>query len=578
MLRKISHFIRLFSCGFLILSVAQLFAQDQPDSTELEVFSTDLESNFLEIYTAPKNHPELRQGEYKLLCNDLLVIDGFYHREMRQDTWYYFHFNGVLYAQGKYLNDRKHGMWEYYSTNGKLSAIGGYIKGLRRGKWKGYYYSGKPAFEGTYLTDSTFSEFSFYHLNGEVALTRTFQYYDDRVFCHERNFHEKGNQHYELRCELDLTDPRTLEVIRRQGGLEAWLLESSTLSNLNVNDQVWIINGPVKRWYSNGMLAAHQVYVDNDLVGIYGANNMWGSEIPECNIFEGSGTWLQFGENQKPRFEAQYLDGKLHGSATVYHDNGNVSLRAKFKNGKPDSTWLGYLEDATDRMRLTFFEGDSVYAEHTIFANKAWRSGWVHNEYKEGAWVDKDFLGDTIAIRSYSQDYLHGLYAEFNQGVRLKEGEYAYGLRSGPWHSSNMRGKRTWTEYYDRDVQGGDLTQPCTEGFQVINPDLFEFEFERAKAGAYEDPDISLYRSPHIDNRPFSDSSYVLLSIMINPEGELEQAKVVRDVQGKGEYIAASVEQRFPFYRSERFMGIPVRRRYFVEVMLTREEPYLLKD
>ncbi|MFT4678098.1 MAG: antitoxin component YwqK of YwqJK toxin-antitoxin module [Flavobacteriales bacterium] len=578
MLCKISHFIRLFSSGFLILSVAQLFAQDPLESTKLQVYTTDLESYFSEFYQAPVGHPELRQGEYKLLCNDLLVIDGFYHREMRQDTWYYFHYNGALYAQGKFVNDRKHGMWEYYSTNGKLSAYGGYVKGQRRGPWQGYYYSGKLAFEGIFLSDSTLSEFSIYHLSGEVAMTRTFEYYDNRVFCHERNFHEKGNQKYELRCELDLRDPYTQEIIRRQGGLEVWLLESSTLTNLNVDDQVWIINGPVKRWYANGMLASHQVFVENDLVGIYGANNMWGTKISACDIFEGNGSWLQFGENQKTRFEAQYSEGKLHGAATVYHDNGNIALKAVFNHGNPDSTWVGYFEDASDRLRLAFFSGDSMYVEQTIFANKALRSGWVCKGYKEGPWVDLNFLSDTIAIRTYEHDFLHGTYAEFNQGVRLKEGEYVYGLRAGPWHSSNMRGQRTWTEYYERNVEGGDLTQPWSAGLQVINPDIFEFEFERVKAGAYANPDLTLHRTPHIEERLFADSSFVMLSLIINPEGELEEVNVVRDVHGKAGIIAESVKVRFPFYRGERFMGIPVRRRYYVETMVTREERYELKE
>jgi antitoxin component YwqK of YwqJK toxin-antitoxin module len=578
MLGKISHFIRFFGCGILHLCAAHVIAQNSTDYDKLQVFSNELESSFHELYEAPEGRPDLKHGVYNLLCKDLLVIDGFYHKSKRQDTWSYFYLNGILYAQGKYLNDQKHGVWEYYTTKGKLSSYGGYVLGQRRGVWKGYYYSGQLAFEGTYLTDSTFSDFTMYNLSGTAAITRTFEYYDSTVYCHEHNFHTKGNQKYEFRCELDLRNPGTLEAIRRSGGMEAWLLESQTLSNLNVNDQIWIMNGPVKRWYSNGMMASHQVYVDNKLVGIYGAQDMWGNAITECQLHEGNGHWLQHGENQKTRFEADYLNGLLQGEATLYHDNGNISLKAVFHEGKPDSVWVGYFEDASDRVRMTFHDGDSVFVEQTIHANKAVRSGWVVCGDKEGPWIDMDFLGDTIAIRTYDQEYLNGLYAEFNQGVRLKEGNYSYGLRSGNWHSSNMRGKTTWVETYDYNVAGVDLTQPLTAGVHTINPDLFHYEFERVPASAYEDLELELYRSPHIDNRPFADSSYVLLALIIGPEGELEDVHLVRDVQGKGAAIVESVKKDYPYYNSERFLGLPVRRKYYVEVMLSREKRALVHD
>lgn len=564
--------MRFFVGGLLLLFAAHVIAQNSADFDKLQVFSNELESSFYELYEAPEGRPDLKHGVYNLLCKDLLVIDGYYHKSRRQDTWSYFHLNGVLFAQGKYVNDQKHGVWEYYTTKGKLSSYGGYVLGKRRGLWKGFYYSGQLAIEVTYLTDSTFSDFTIYNLSGTVAMTRTFEYYDSTIFCHERNFHVKGNQKYEFRCELDLKDPHTREVIHRNGGMEAWLLESKTLSNLNVNDQVWIMNGPVKRWYSNGMLASHQVYVDNKLVGIYGAHDLWGNAIPGCQWHEGTGHWLQFGENQKPRFEADYLNGLLEGQATLYHDNGNISLKAVFKEGRPDSVWVGYFEDASNRVRMTFYDGDSVFVEQTIHANKAVRSGWEVDGDKQGPWVDMDFLGDTLLIRTFDQGYLNGLYAEFNQGVRLKEGDYGYNLRSGNWHSSNMRGKTTWVETYDRDVVGVDLTHPWHEGVHTINPDLFQFEFERVPASAYEDLELELYRHPHMDERPFADSSYVLLALIIGPEGELEDVHLVRDVQGKGAAIVESVKTDFPYYNSERFLGLPVRRKYYVEVMLTREK------
>ena len=128
-------------------------------------------------------------------------------------------------------------------------------------------------------------------------------------------------------------------------------------------------------------------------------------------------------------------------------------------------------------------------------------------ERSAGGLMRKEYMVD-----KYTQQR-HGAYAEYFNRVKLAEGEYAHGLRSGLWRFSDYDGIITYAGYYaegEQDGPEGCLSVPGRRGmvkrpmkvrarFQDRNGEWYEIEAEELLARCI------MHETDHLDGRLYVD-------------------------------------------------------------------------
>ncbi|MCB0762239.1 MAG: toxin-antitoxin system YwqK family antitoxin [Flavobacteriales bacterium] len=571
MLRKIRHFPFVLVVVLSQLGMIPVSAQTgMSREAETELYKLESESPYVTYFEAPRDQMDFKNGVYQVQYNGEVVIDGAYEDNLRSGSWKFFHQNGNLSAKGIFANNVQYGEWDYYYANGNLSANGRYRNGEKTGLWTGYYPTGKPAAIIDFINDTLYRSLTYYSEQGSVLLERDCRLEGSRLWCDETVYNSDGLPLQSLRAYLDLDQQEHMGRVQQCGGLAMILCLQPIMSSFAFTENLWALDGPFKLWHSSGTLAVHAIFVDNRLDATYAMQDIWGNPVEGGGVVDGEGMLLIEGANQRINLRFPIHKGVPDGRCTLYHDNGKTAFEGKFKEGRPDSVWAFYEENAQPHSTW-FFDRENtlgIPVTYTTDAQSTTVSGHVLNGYRNGRWTAIDYAGDTLSIHSYDRSFRQGLQVEFDLGQRRRQGAEFLNQPVDEWITRNKNGRISWRGTYASKPTEGVVQLPWVAPVPVLNP-LYNWpNLSLQDVRDYQDQKLAVRDNPWFIPRQHPDSAHVLLAIETTDTGTLSSIDVLRDIQGKGIHCAQFLSLNNLQYKPFKIMGIPMRKRYYIEFEL----------
>lgn len=140
-------------------------------------------------------------------------------------------------------------------------------------------------------------------------------------------------------------------------------------------------NGEFRRYFENGNLDTHCVYVNDSIEGVQ-------------TIFSPDGKKVQ---------ESTYKNGRLDGMYKAYHLNGEVSIEGVYKDGLYEGEWYYYDERGILVGEASFKQGAGTLTAYDSHGVKYKVTPYVHNK-KEGKEVLYDPNGAIIQETVFKND------------------------------------------------------------------------------------------------------------------------------------------------------------------------------
>jgi uncharacterized protein len=215
--------------------------------------------------------------------------------------------DGVRINQYDY-DGNKTGYWEYYYLGGELSSKGNYKDGKKEGYWESYYSNGNLYFKGSYKNGLRDGYWEYYYDNGDLYSNGS--YVDGKYIK-----------------ELPLTENKKLFIPRKLNKSDSryseWNNSQKLVDGVRINQYDYEGNetGYWESYWDNGNLSTKGSYVDG----------------------EEDGYWETYHYNNgQLSSKGGYKNGKRYGKWEYYWDNGNLHMKGNFKNGREDGIWEFY--------------------------------------------------------------------------------------------------------------------------------------------------------------------------------------------------------------------------------------------
>lgn len=398
---------------------------------------------------------------------EVYYLDGSLHKTMNYEDGklegYYqsFHKNGALHERGYYKSDELDGVWEsyfedgaldsrmyfiegkehgksyYYSSKGTLSSIGYYdqgvylnsvfmdtlgvpykdmelelgygsadlpfmykehkfregklLKGVREGTFNWYHLNGKLGTSGNYKNGKKVGEWKWY--NSEGKLTSIEKYVGGMIQGIAENYdsetgsvvqvktYDQGELHGE-RIYYSSENPELITFRdnyfqgKRHGKIYSYSPNSGSLK--------------YERDYSYGKLKSYSYY-DKD-----------GNFVKEVPIENGNVEIRAFYKNGKPSIQSNYVKGKLHGKFQEYYDNGNLEEITEFYYGDYNGERKNYYSNGQLESEYSYAYDKLIGPYKEYYKNgKLKLIGYYYNDERHGDFKYYDESGKLTRVLSY---------------------------------------------------------------------------------------------------------------------------------------------------------------------------------
>jgi antitoxin component YwqK of YwqJK toxin-antitoxin module len=207
------------------------------------------------------------------------------------------------------------------------------------------------------------------------------------------------------------------------------------LNNINKTDQHGKKQGKWIKKYPDGTVMYEGTFVDNHPVG-------------EFRRFFDSGTLKSF---------LVYNTSGTEALATMYHDNGYLSSKGKYKNQKKEGPWLFYssftegylLSEENYSANLRNGQSLKYYPDKTVAERIFYK-----NDLKQGEWTQY-YRSGKICLRSgFLNDKVNGKYEVLYENGKLQfAGQYKNDVRDGTWLIYNKDGSVKYKLEYQDGIQ-----------------------------------------------------------------------------------------------------------------------------
>jgi antitoxin component YwqK of YwqJK toxin-antitoxin module len=327
---------------------------------------------------------------------------------------------------------------------------------------KTYYDNGKVEEEGQYKNDKTHGTWKYYYNDGQLYAIEN---YDEGVKVGEWvSYYENGQ-----------LETKANYVNGVPNGLALAYFEDGSLQG-----RATIINGVLEGDYiayeDVDKIREKGTYKDGEKVGLWIENKYY--------------------SNGNFKEEAQYLDGKKHGSHKKYFENGQIALIANYKNDIADGPYKEYNKDGTlsetgealkgerhgvikeyrygELSELTTYNNgqkEGRYEDWNIDKNQLKEEGFYKNDEKSGYWKLYDSYGNIEEEGPYKKDEKNGywkIYLTNHHSKKHKiysEGNYVNGERDGKWIFYNENEEQEYYTIYKK----GDEVEEVKDGIEYIS-------------------------------------------------------------------------------------------------------------
>lgn len=379
-----------------------------------------------------------------------------YENGKKQGTYTHYHSNEKISSVGWYQDNQPEQRWLGYHPNGELQSDEYYLRGNQLGK--SYYYAtdGK-IFSADEAKDEKMLDLIFYNeqgeqcsvangSNGSVEISATFQsgrviqkiaiscgmfsgknmmFFPDGKVFRSRSYRQ-GKLHGPF-VRTGAFGERQLEGYYVDGNSEGtwtWYYptgekEVAGRYRQDERDSVWTYyfrTGHVSKTvpYKNGKrhgvsevfgpegsLILRRQYDEGDLIAYQlaiGPDQAWKS-------FSGNGRIQAFYADGKPALDETYKNGLLHGEVNLYYKNGKLYASEHFAFGDVEG------------VQMTFFPDGKIQSKsHYLLDNENGAVEWF------------DVTGKPERIEQYAHGYLNGVSTRFQQGKKVVENKFWYGV------------------------------------------------------------------------------------------------------------------------------------------------------
>jgi antitoxin component YwqK of YwqJK toxin-antitoxin module len=187
------------------------------------------------------------------------------------------------------------------------------------------------------------------------------------------------------------------------------------INNINQTDKKGYKQGKWVKKYPDGAIMYAGTFADDHPVG-------------EFRRYYDSGTLKSL---------LVYNSSGTEADATMYHDNGYISSKGKYKNQKKEGTWMfyssfteGYLL-SEENYSANLKNGQSIkYFPDKTVAERI----FYKNDLKQGEWIQY-YRSGKICLRSgFLNDKVNGKYEVWYENGKLQfAGQYKNDVRDGTW-------------------------------------------------------------------------------------------------------------------------------------------------
>lgn len=111
--------------------------------------------------------------------------------------------------------------------------------------------------------------------------------------------------------------------------------------------------GVVEYFHPNGQVLGKRNYRNGEFVGF----GDFFDENGTISLQNGTGSLTEYLDNGAISFKGNYLNGKLHGNSSWYFTNGKLSTNANYSNGILNGTYQGYFESGNMMEKTPYVNG-----------------------------------------------------------------------------------------------------------------------------------------------------------------------------------------------------------------------------
>jgi len=281
----------------------------------------------------------------------------------------------------------------FYFTNGNVSSEGYLKDGKPIGYWKTYYENGQLKSEGNrknFLLDSIWK---FY--NNEGGLVNEINYFKNKKYGTSKIFDKYGC----LQSEANFNE-------NVKSGTEKVFFKYGNIKEINVYKQ------DKKHGFCYEYDSIGRIITISEFTGGFLRNEEEINRFDE--VGEKNGTWKEFHENGKVKWEGIFKHGVLDGIVREYTQKGGLKTMEMFTEGELN-------EDAKE---VEFFE-----LSKEIRPDGSYLVGGYADEMKQGIFREYDSTG--VLVNSY----------KYRDNIKIAEGILdSTGLEDGEWKYLNIDG------------------------------------------------------------------------------------------------------------------------------------------
>ena len=519
---------------FFMLCVSLAFSQQ--DSL---VLKENLSGTVYEKYYVIEN-TDIRQGEYTMYYNNILLCKGYYYKGEKTGPWTKFYPNGVVSTTGAYINGKKNGLWKFIYENKKTASVSQFDHGKETGTWIGFYMNGDTSCVMHYDKDSD-----------TARIEKLTMYYQKKP------------------SEKDLAAKKQKEIVSKKV-FNTYLDEVTFYYD---NGMLYkrcfyidnILDGPFETFYKDGKPWESFMYDSGKLMEIYFIKSPYGDDMPN-NFVKGTGTANFYSCDGNLESVIEYKDGIEDGKAVYYYRGSTPKQMIKraegnYKNGSEIGEWNYYTDYHLTEKVLYYGDGKAHSTEYLTGGGRV-ESDHLYGVYN-GEVKEFNKYKEQISLYTYRNGYLHGKYEDETRMLTQK-GEYYFG---SPVNMIN---------YYKGDKLriSDTIVNDITVDSSFYKPDTTaDHPYKRSSEYAYVDHFLKATFYGGIEKEAEHIAAYihhpdsaknnnvygiVLLELTINSFGEVNGIKLIKGIGYGCNEEAIKLVEKMPLFEPALYRGIPV--------------------
>ena len=312
------------------------------------------------------------------------------------------------------------GYTRYYYHDGELRSEGVIEKGKPNGYWKSYYQNKVVKSEGNRINFKLEGLWVFYDIDGDTI---------EKI-----NYHRDKKNGYDFKYQYKDIDGKKTGILKSK---ELFVKDKKQNKSYYYNDDgsiYQIVN--YKNNFKNGL--TREFDKNGNIISVYTYKNGILIKKENINRFDHNGKkqglWRDYFSNDRIKYEATYLNDKLHGYYKEWNIKGQLIKNVKYFNGEI------VIDNSKKKEKLKIKK--RYYDNGKIKYKGSYRDTipvGIHRKYDESGKIAAsdiyDDFGNLISNGIVDDEGIyHGKFVNYYlSGEKKSEGNYLKGLKDGKW-------------------------------------------------------------------------------------------------------------------------------------------------